>query len=105
MKRFLTGICLSVLVFTALPVFAVTGPTSIRVTPPAPKFTDAERHAELAKRRAAVAAKMADNSTLILPGDEILVPPRIDRKVFQHAMEISQIMYQIAIAASVLLRV
>lgn len=48
---------------------------------------------------------IADNSTLILPGDEILVPPRIDRKVFQHAMEISQIMYQIAIAASVLLRV
>lgn len=48
---------------------------------------------------------IADNSTLIQPGDEILVPPRIDRKVFQHAIEISQIMYQIAIAASVLLRV
>ena len=48
---------------------------------------------------------IADNNTLIQPGDEILVPPRIDRKVFQHAIEISQIMYQIAIAASVLLRV
>ena len=32
------------------------GPTTVRITPPAPKFTDAERHAELAKRRAAVAA-------------------------------------------------
>ena len=52
--------------FTAVPVFAVPGPTSIRVTPPAPKFTDAERHTELAKRRAAVAAKMADKSMLIL---------------------------------------
>jgi Xaa-Pro aminopeptidase len=41
-------------------------PSTIRVTPPAPKFSDAERHAELAKRRAAVAAKMADNSLLIL---------------------------------------
>jgi Xaa-Pro aminopeptidase len=45
---------------------ASVGPTSIRITPPAPKFTDAERHAELAKRRAAVAAKMSDKSMLIL---------------------------------------
>lgn len=39
---------------------------AIRVTPPAPRFTDAERQAELARRRAAVAAKMADKSMLIL---------------------------------------
>ena len=44
----------------------MAGPTSILVTPKAPKFTDSERHAELAKRRAAVAAKMADKSILIL---------------------------------------
>jgi Xaa-Pro aminopeptidase len=36
------------------------------VTPPAPEFTDSERHTELARRRAAVAAKMADNSILIM---------------------------------------
>jgi Xaa-Pro aminopeptidase len=45
---------------------ALPDPNSIRVTPPAPKYTDAERHAELAGRRAAVAAKMADNSILVL---------------------------------------
>ncbi len=39
---------------------------AIRVAPPAPKFSDAERQAELAKRRAAVAAKMVDKSMLIL---------------------------------------
>jgi Xaa-Pro aminopeptidase len=39
---------------------------AIKIAPPAPKFTDAERQAELARRRAAVAAKMADNSILIL---------------------------------------
>ena len=39
---------------------------AIRVTPPAPKYSDAERQAELARRRAAVAAKMADRSMLIL---------------------------------------
>lgn len=41
-------------------------PKAIKVTPPAPKFTDAERQAELAKRRNAVLAKMSPNSMLIL---------------------------------------
>ena len=39
---------------------------AIRVTPQAPRFTDAERQAELAKRRAAVAEKMENNSVLVL---------------------------------------
>ena len=39
---------------------------AIRVTPPAPKFTDAERQAELAKRRATVLEKMSPNSILIV---------------------------------------
>ncbi len=42
------------------------GPTSIIVTPSAPKFSDAERQAELGRRRAAVAAAMADNSVMVL---------------------------------------
>ena len=36
------------------------------MTPPAPKFSDAERQTELARRRKAVADQMADNSVLIL---------------------------------------
>jgi Xaa-Pro aminopeptidase len=39
---------------------------AIRVAPPAPKFTDAERQAELARRRAEVARQMKPNSVLIL---------------------------------------
>ena len=42
------------------------GPTSILITPKAPQFADVERQAELARRRAAVTAKMTDNSMLIL---------------------------------------
>lgn len=57
---------LFILAFTAMPMDKKTGPTSILVAPPAPKIADAERHAELARRRAAVAAKMADKSVLIL---------------------------------------
>lgn len=61
----------SLLVLIGLSVSTVqfsiaAGPTSIIVAPKAPKFTDAERHAELARRRAAVAAKMTDKSMLIL---------------------------------------
>ena len=41
-------------------------PRAIRLTPPAPKFTDAERQKELAARRARVFAEMKDNSVMIL---------------------------------------
>jgi protein involved in polysaccharide export with SLBB domain len=41
----------------------------------------------------------------IRPGDELFVPPRIDRKVFQGAIDFSRIIYQIAVAASVLIRI
>ncbi|MFT3744636.1 MAG: aminopeptidase P N-terminal domain-containing protein [Pyrinomonadaceae bacterium] len=50
----------------ALPISAMAGPTSIIVTPKAPQFSDNERIAELARRRAAVVAKMADKSMMIL---------------------------------------
>ena len=65
MKNLLVLVFIAALSVGIVPA-AAAGPTSIRITPPAPKFTVAERHAELAKRRAAVAAKMADNSMLIL---------------------------------------
>ncbi len=66
MKRMITLVSLFVFAFAAMPVAAANGPTSIRITPPAPKFTDAERQTELARRRTAVAAKMEDNSVMVL---------------------------------------
>jgi len=41
-------------------------PKAIRLTPPAPRYSDAERQTELAARRARVFAEMKDNSVLIL---------------------------------------
>jgi Xaa-Pro aminopeptidase len=41
-------------------------PKAIRQTPPAPKFSDAERQTELAARRARVFAEMKDNSVMVL---------------------------------------
>jgi Xaa-Pro aminopeptidase len=69
MKRVITWILLIAFVLSGLAVAVMSTPIAadpVPKAPPAPKFTDAERHAELAKRRAAVAAKMADNSVMIL---------------------------------------
>ena len=50
--------------------FDKSAPPAIRVTPPAPKFTDAERQGELGRRRAEVSKKMAANSLLVLRSAE-----------------------------------
>ncbi|HQU86421.1 MAG TPA: aminopeptidase P family protein [Pyrinomonadaceae bacterium] len=47
-----------------------TSPKAILVTPSAPKFSDAERQTELAKRRAEVFKRMAANSILVLRSAE-----------------------------------
>lgn len=47
---------------------------------------------------------IGDSDLPVRPGDEILIPPEIDNKVFQHAIDVSTIIYQIAIASSVLVR-
>src|SRR5215218_4168598 len=70
MKTITAFLTLLVFTFSASP-FAMPGNDGkaspvIRLTPPAPKFTDAERQAELARRRSEVAAKMADKSVLVL---------------------------------------
>ena len=66
MKKILALISLSLAIAAGANNVVVYAQGSMRLTPMAPKFTDAERHAELAKRRAAVAAKMSDKSMLIL---------------------------------------
>lgn len=65
----LSFLILFAFVLTASPIRSladVPAAPAIIKTPPAPSFSDAERQAELARRRAAVAAAMADKSVLIL---------------------------------------
>ena len=47
---------------------------------------------------------IGEDDMIVRPGDEVMIPPRIDNKVFQNAIDLSQIIYQIAVAASVLVR-
>ncbi len=49
--------------------------------------------------------EIVGTSDLVRPGDAILVLPRISPKGFQFALDLSQIIYQIAIATSVVLRI
>lgn len=63
--RFAAFIFILAIALSPLSVVA-TDPSTVLITPPAPKFSIEERHAELAKRRMAVAAKMDDKSVLVL---------------------------------------
>lgn len=69
MKRVIVWIIIIAFVLSGLvaAVFsAAVEPSGIKRTPPAPVFTDAERQAELARRRAEVEKRMSPNSMMIL---------------------------------------
>lgn len=76
MKKTLISLSLSALILSATPFSskaetpAASVAKAIRVAPPAPKFTDAERQAELARRRAEVFKAMKPNSIFILRSAE-----------------------------------
>ncbi len=72
MKRVIVWILLIAFVLSGLAAVIMAdvpralGPGGIKTAPAAPTFTDTERQAELAGRRAAVAKRMAPNSIMIL---------------------------------------
>ncbi|HEV7701766.1 MAG TPA: aminopeptidase P N-terminal domain-containing protein [Pyrinomonadaceae bacterium] len=69
MKKGIIFFSIAVLAAVAIPAFGVE-PLAPFVTPSSPQFSDAERQAELARRRAAVEAKMVDNSVLVMMSAE-----------------------------------
>jgi protein involved in polysaccharide export with SLBB domain len=52
---------------------------------------------------ASASVSMGSGNARVRPGDEILVPPRVDRKILQNAADLTQVIYQIAVAAAVVL--
>lgn len=67
--KMLSFLILFAVILTASPIRSLADAAAspaILKAPPSPKFSDTERQTELAKRRAAVAAAMADNSMMIL---------------------------------------
>jgi protein involved in polysaccharide export with SLBB domain len=49
--------------------------------------------------------KIGDPDLPIRPGDEVLVPPKIDSKVLQNTVDITQVIYQIAVSAAVVIAI
>jgi hypothetical protein len=48
---------------------------------------------------------IGDTDTAIYPGDELLVPPKVDTKTLQNAVDVTQVIYQIAVSAAVVLAI
>jgi protein involved in polysaccharide export with SLBB domain len=46
-----------------------------------------------------------DDGARVRPGDEILIPPRVDSKLLQNTIDITSVIYQIAVAAAVVLSI
>ncbi len=69
-KKYISFLLAIAIVFSGFTAQAVgtyeSGPAAVKPAPAAPKFTDAERQSELARRRKAVAGMMTNNSVLIL---------------------------------------
>jgi len=47
--------------------------------------------------------ELGDSNSIVLPGDEILIPPKVDVKATQAVLDITQIVYQVAVSAAFIL--
>jgi protein involved in polysaccharide export with SLBB domain len=55
--------------------------------------------------RANAEVAIVDPDTPVFPGDEILVPPKVDNKIIQNTVDVTQIIYQIAVSAAVVIAI
>ena len=53
--------------------------------------------------RADASVVIGELDTPVNPGDEVLVPPRVDTKELQNIADVTQIIYQVAVAAAVII--
>jgi len=68
-------------------------------------YTDRSDKKKVIVLHASAEVTVDDPDTAVRPGDEILVPPRVDRKVLQNSADVIQILYQIAVSAAVVLAI
>jgi protein involved in polysaccharide export with SLBB domain len=64
-------------------------------------YTDRSDRSRVIVIRANAEVAVGDPDLPIFPGDEILVPPKVDTKIMQNAVDITQVIYQIAVATAV----
>jgi len=66
-------------------------------------YTDRADTGKVIVVHADASVEIGDPDMVVQPGDELLVPPRVDSKVVQNVLDVTQVIYQIAIAAAVVL--
>ena len=66
-------------------------------------YSERADHRKVIILHADASVEMGDVRSVIRAGDEILVPPRVDTKFMQGLMDVSTVIYQIAVAAGVAL--
>lgn len=68
-------------------------------------YTDRSERGKVIIIRANAEVVVGSTSLPVYPGDEILVPPKVDTKLLQNAIDITQVIYQIAVSAAVVVAI
>jgi protein involved in polysaccharide export with SLBB domain len=68
-------------------------------------YTDRSDQDRVIVIRANAEVAVGDPGLPVYPGDEILVPPKVDTKVLQNAVDVTQVIYQIAVSAAVVIAI
>lgn len=68
-------------------------------------FTDRSDTGRVIVIRANAEVAIGGPSMPVYPGDEILVPPKVDTKLLQNSIDLTQVVYQIAVSAAVVVAI
>ncbi len=68
-------------------------------------FTDRSDSGRVIIIRANAEVAIGDPDMAVFPGDEILVPPKVDTKILQNSIDVTQVIYQIAVSAAVVIAI
>lgn len=68
-------------------------------------YTDRSDRDRVIVIRANAEVAVGDTDLPVYPGDEILVPPKVDTKLLQNAVDVTQVIYQIAVSAAVVVAI
>lgn len=68
-------------------------------------YTDRSDQNRVIVIRANAEVAVGEPNLPVYPGDEILVPPKVDTKVLQNAVDVTQVVYQIAVSAAVVIAI
>ena len=67
-------------------------------------YTDRANSGQIILRRANAEIEIGGGDLRVMPGDEVIIPPRVDDKWLQNGIDLAQVVYQLAVAASVVIR-